>query len=244
MTRKVQLANEEVYHIYNRGVDGRRTFMDEQDFERFYQSLYLFNDANFDENGQGLIGRFAELQTMETTGIDVRDRFVDVITLNLMDNHFHLMLVQRKEGGISRLMHALQMGYARVFNERYERYGSLFNRPFQSVHVQNSAHFDFLPVYIHLNTLDRYSVPWRTGEVIDWEDALNKLNLHPFSGHNIALGEAQRIPVIQSKYLNSIYPTKEDYLRHLHMWSTRYASELHKLASLHGDDVTRNPYRH
>lgn len=242
MTRNIQLVNNEIYHIYNRGVDGRKIFLDQQDFERFYDSLYLFNDANFDERGQGLIGRFTEIHTMKITGVDQRTRLVDIICFNLMDNHFHLVLCQLQEGGISQFMHAVQMGYARVFNERHHRYGSLFNRPFQSIHVHQSGHFDFLPIYVHLNTLDKYAIPWRTGSVTDWHDALEKLDQHHFSSHSIAMGRSQELPVVTTDYLREAYPDQESYIAHLKMWSTRYMIDYTEFMQRYGDDVNRNPY--
>ena len=41
--RKTQFVNGEYYHIYNRGVDKRNVFLDEQDFVRFITSLREFN---------------------------------------------------------------------------------------------------------------------------------------------------------------------------------------------------------
>ena len=41
--RKVNFANGEIYHIYNRGVDKRDIFSDFFDVERFFQSMNEFN---------------------------------------------------------------------------------------------------------------------------------------------------------------------------------------------------------
>ena len=42
--RKVQFAPNNIYHIYNRGVEKRDIFIDDNDRWRFLQGLYLFND--------------------------------------------------------------------------------------------------------------------------------------------------------------------------------------------------------
>lgn len=244
MSRKIELATDEMYHIFNRGVDSRNVFLCEKDFQRFYESMYLFNDSNFRESGEGWSGRMAEINTMKATGCDVRDRLVDIAMFNLMDNHFHMGLVQLEDGGISKFMHNLQMSYSRTFNTEHERRGSLFNRPFESRHVDNPAYADFLPVYTHLNTFDRFGVPWRNGEVTDWKTVLPLLDKHKWSSHGVALGRPQDLPVVNEQYFRDAYVSSEDYLNHLCQWSTRYADQLKKLDVLNGDDVTRNPYKH
>ncbi|MBU0723021.1 hypothetical protein KKH46_02255, partial [Patescibacteria group bacterium] len=42
-TRKIPFANDEYYHIYNRGVDKRNIFKDINDLNRFFQSMKEFN---------------------------------------------------------------------------------------------------------------------------------------------------------------------------------------------------------
>ncbi|MBU0723253.1 hypothetical protein KKH46_03555, partial [Patescibacteria group bacterium] len=42
-TTKIPFANDEYYHIYNRGVDKRNIFKDINDLNRFFQSMKEFN---------------------------------------------------------------------------------------------------------------------------------------------------------------------------------------------------------
>lgn len=39
-------ANEHIYHAYNRGVEKRDIFLDEEDYFRFVHDLFEFNDTN------------------------------------------------------------------------------------------------------------------------------------------------------------------------------------------------------
>jgi len=41
--RKVKFANDEYYHIYNRGVDKREVFSDDSGYVRFLTCLREFN---------------------------------------------------------------------------------------------------------------------------------------------------------------------------------------------------------
>lgn len=45
--REIDFVNNEFYHVYNRGTDKREIFLKDRDFERFIESLHLFNDALF-----------------------------------------------------------------------------------------------------------------------------------------------------------------------------------------------------
>lgn len=244
MARRIELATGEAYHVYNRGVDSRNIFPSEDRFQRFYESMYLFNDANFDGSGDGWIKKMAELLTVKATEYDIRDRLVDIVAFNLMDNHFHLELVQLKDEGISKFMHKLQMGYSRVFNSDHERRGSLFNRPFEAVLVDSDAYAEFLPIYIHLNELDRFGISWRDGKVENWDEVIKLMGLYKWSSHNVALGQPQELPVVNEKYLKDIYTSPQEYLEFLRQWSTRYAGTLKEIEVKFSDDVTRNTYKH
>ncbi|MDP3934683.1 MAG: hypothetical protein Q8Q46_00435, partial [Candidatus Giovannonibacteria bacterium] len=44
--QRAKPAMHEIYHIYNRGVEQRATFMDDNDRFRFIHDLFEFNDKN------------------------------------------------------------------------------------------------------------------------------------------------------------------------------------------------------
>jgi len=59
--RKTGFANNEFYHVYNRGVDRRFIFSDNFDIQRFYQSMKEFNSVepigSIYENSFSKLGR-------------------------------------------------------------------------------------------------------------------------------------------------------------------------------------------
>ena len=91
--RKVPLVTGEYYHVYNRGVDRRCTFEDGVDYGKLYQSLYLFNDANYRNTGHEQYFNETLLAAHEVLQ-DERNPYVSVLSYCLMPNHFHLMLLQ------------------------------------------------------------------------------------------------------------------------------------------------------
>ena len=143
MNRKVQFAPGEFYHIYDRGVEKRLIFNAEADLRRFQRSLFIFNSE------KDLIYRLVESKKLSE--IDRGDTIVDIGPYILMPNHFHLILYEKKEGGISSFMQKMITSYTMYFNKKYNRSGSLFGSTFHSRHIGSDDYLRCLSSYIHLN---------------------------------------------------------------------------------------------
>lgn len=141
----------ELYHVINRGVDGRTIFMDSQDYARFVHDLYEFNDRSpalqFDRTVS-----YSDANVGRTTS-NIRERLVDIHGWKLVANHFHLLISERIEGGLSLFLRKLS-GYARYFNERHRRRGTLLQGRTKKILIKREAHFLYILHYVHLNTLD------------------------------------------------------------------------------------------
>ncbi len=143
--RKIRFADGEFYHIYNRGVDKRSVFLDQQDFERFLQSMREFNN-------QKPIGSLFENSFRDKTKLGNRvTKLVDVVCYCLNPNHFHLILKQRIGNGLSEFMHRLGSGYTRYFNIKNKRNGALFQGKFKAIHVDSNEYLLHLSAYVNLN---------------------------------------------------------------------------------------------
>ena len=164
----------DIYHLLNRGVEKRNVVLDDADRVRFVHDLYAFNDLNdVDANH-----RFREFESPH-----VREPLVDIYAFCLMPNHYHLLVSEAEEGGISMFMRKLNMGYAKYFNEKYERSGVLWQGTFKKILVQRDAHFLYIPFYIHLNPLDMKFPRWREGKVRNAGEALKFLTQYRWSSY-------------------------------------------------------------
>lgn len=143
MPRKIPIVTGEIYHVYNRGVDKRRIVKDEFDSERFLKSMIAFNTKR-----PVLSLRNAELRHDD---VAPEDPLVEIIAYCLNPNHFHLILRQVVDGGVSEFMKRLSGGYTWYFNNKYERSGSLFQGTYKSVHVDTNEYLLQLSVYVTLN---------------------------------------------------------------------------------------------
>lgn len=146
-TRRTPLATTEYYHIYNRGVDKREIFMDRYDVDRFFRSMLAFNTI---EPVGSLREADLERKNSGETPVDT-EPLVDIIAYCLNPNHFHLLLRQKVDGGVSEFMKRLSGGYTWYFNNKYDRSGVLFQGIFQSSHIDVNEYFLHVSVYINLN---------------------------------------------------------------------------------------------
>jgi putative transposase len=150
--RKIPLVTNYFYHVYNRGVEGRPTYTSTLEYRRFLNLLnyYRFeklptsysNYKNYPKENK--IRIMNELKNQQKTQ-------VEIINYCLMPNHFHLLLNQTAENGISNFMSKLQNGYTKYFNKRNNRYGSLFQGRFKSIIIESENQLLHVFRYIILN---------------------------------------------------------------------------------------------
>lgn len=201
--KRVKPVVGEIYHIYNRGVDKRKIFLDDFDYLRFVHDLYEFNDENPAQDTRAK-SRYKECKEVRLPYIKSRERLVEILCWCLMDNHFHLMLREIKEGGITNFMRKLGSGYTNYFNLKNERAGSLFQGKYKSVLLESESHFLFLPTYIHLNPLDFSFPEWREGKIKDVIKAMKFLEVYRWSSFNDYIGKKNFPSVIEKKFLSEI----------------------------------------
>lgn len=170
--------------MINRGVDGRTIFLDTQDYARFVHDLYEFNDTapalefNHARSRSTNVGRGTSY---------IRERIIDIHGWELMKNHFHLLLSERVENGITLFLRKMS-GYARYFNERHERRGTLFQGNTKKILIEDHRHFLYILHYIHLNSLDYLPIAkkWRQRDkdtIQDVKKALDYLQNYRWSSY-------------------------------------------------------------
>ncbi len=152
--RKFQFGENQIGHIYNRGVDKRDIFLKETDYLRFLHNMFELNDNRKHSN----VGYyFKQNQNIEVQPQyferKPRELLVEILAFVLMPNHYHLILKQKKENGIVKFMQKIGTGYTMSFNNKYNRDGSLFQGRFKAVLVDSDPYLVHLLNYIHFNPL-------------------------------------------------------------------------------------------
>lgn len=148
--RKTPLVTDEIYHIYNRGTDKRIVIIDQEDLDRFYQSMIEFNTTN-------AIGSIYEKSKrdsghpMSKNQSEIGLPLVEFISYCLNSNHYHFILKQKVDRGVERFMQKIGNGYTKYFNNKYKRSGVLFQGKFKSILVDSNEYLLHLSAYVNLN---------------------------------------------------------------------------------------------
>lgn len=145
--KQAVFANGEFYHIYNRGVEKRITFLDASDYRRFVLTIEYYRYKNpptrFSfRNRQYLLKKVKDDRIL-----------VEIISYCLMPNHFHVLLKQVENGGITKFVSRLVNSYTKYFNTRRRRIGPLFQGSFKAIRIENDEQLLHVSRYVHLNPL-------------------------------------------------------------------------------------------
>lgn len=219
--RKEKLGTGNIYHVLNRGVDQRTTFEDNQDFLRFLNLLAYYLQGQRLPYSQAQRAQRLDMHTRSESG----PRLVKLLCFCIMPNHFHLLLHQECDGGISRYLQQIENGYARYFNTRYRRTGHLFSGQFRAIRIYTDEQFLHVTRYIHVNphvaglTRDVFSYPWSS---LPW---YTRRNLHSESSSLIS--EVRKKLDLSTDLLSQMIPAHE-YERFL----TDHAEYARELASI------------
>jgi len=143
--RKIVFESNKFYHIYNRGVDKRDIFLDNDDFNYFEHRLNDFNDIN--SYGGARIANLPKYKKLRIPN----SKLVEIYAYCLLPNHFHIVLQQKVENGISKFMQKLQIGYTNFFNKKYDRSGVLFQGAFKAKEINNDDYLKNIIIYVAFN---------------------------------------------------------------------------------------------
>lgn len=140
------------YHIYNRGVEKRKIFLDEQDYKVF---LYNLKEYLSKPKKQSDLKTNFTLQGTTFKGIPRQrknyHKKINLLAYCLMPNHFHLLINQSDNKSISNYMKSLLVKYSMYFNNKYDRVGQLFQGRYKAILIQDENYLLHLSRYIHLN---------------------------------------------------------------------------------------------
>lgn len=163
----IEYIENSYYHLYNRGVEKRRIFLDQQDYVVFLSYLqdYLLpkdnnelrkklQDPNLSYKEKGKIAKLLRLNNFSD--------HIDLLAFCLMPNHFHFFIKQKLAQMIDYLMNSLGTRYTMYFNKKYKRVGSLYQGVYKAVPVVSDEQFVYLSKYIHKQALASQGEALRT----------------------------------------------------------------------------------
>ncbi len=207
--RKVSFVPGEYYHIYNRGNSKQKIFHDNDDHGHFIKLLYLANST------QTFVFREIKDVYEAEKGISL----VSIGAYCLMPNHFHLLIKENSEGGISRFMLKLSTAYSMYYNTKYTRTGSLFEGKFKSEYLNSDNYLKYIFSYIHLNPIKLLDKDWREKGIKNPLIVLNFLEGYKFSSYLDYLGDNRKEKeIIDKKNFPDYFPTKRSFENEILEW--------------------------
>lgn len=95
-------------------------------------------------------------------------KHAEIVSFVFMPNHFHFLLKQNEENGISIFLSIFTNSYTKYFNTKRNRVGPVFQGVFKSVHIESDEQLIHVSRYIHLNPVtsfiidesELFSYPW------------------------------------------------------------------------------------
>ncbi|HEY4504953.1 MAG TPA: transposase [Candidatus Paceibacterota bacterium] len=211
MTRNHSFSVDEFYHVYNRGVDKRSIFSGTGDKERFLRIIFLSNGS------KSYVVR--DIDKGKVYQSDRGEELVAVCAYSLMDNHYHFLLRELSEGGISKFMLKLATAYTMYFNIKYARTGVLFQGTFRSKHVDQDEYLRHLATYIHMNALDMHQASWKQSGISNKKIAIDFLESYKYHSLPDHVGVDRTEGVLLNKdHFPVYYKKSEDMLSDIDDW--------------------------
>lgn len=149
--RKTPFITGQFYHIYNRGSEKRVVYEDKRDYHRFLRTAQYYQL----KGPKPKLSHFFKYQQFKP---HLAKNNVEIIAFCLMPNHFHLLVRQLEDGGITEMITKLSLSYTKYFNTRYNRVGPLFQGQFKAVLIETDEQLIHVSRYIHLNPIASFLV--------------------------------------------------------------------------------------
>lgn len=209
--RKISIVEGEYYHFYNRGNSKQTIFLDVQDYDRFSKNLFLCNSSKNINFRTDIVDK-----KIDAWDFDREEPLISICAWVLMPNHFHLYvkIPEARLGENNSIKNAatlfmlkISTAYAKYFNTKYERTGSLFEGKFKSVHIANEIQARYLFSYIHLNPIKLIQPNWKEQGIADKRIAFEYAKNYKYSSFSDWIGSKRKeLTILNKKELVNILP--------------------------------------
>ncbi len=210
--REVPLVTGEYYHVFNRGVAKMPTYNNAFDYQRFLKTLQYYQYQNVPCK----LSRYLQLplndrQNIHESLLKEHELTIEILSYVLMPNHFHLLVKQATDNGISHFFTHVLNSYTKYINKKYNRVGPLYQGAFKAVHIEKDEQLLHTSRYIHLNPLTAHIVHEKT------------FLQYPWSSLQMYLNDSEQW--IDTHTLLEFFPSKEKYVQFT-LDQKAYAKEL------------------
>ncbi len=201
--RPVVLANNEIYHVYNRSIARENVFAQNQK-TNLNKAIEIVNYYRFPQKIRlsrfKLLPKELKKQYLDALGSTVP--LVEIYVFAFMTNHFHFLLKQIRDKGIAIFVANFQNSFAKVFNLSNDRNGALFQNAFKAKRIATDEQFSHISRYVHLNPVTAYMIKFDKLATFEWTS---------FPAY--ASGAGEQTAFINSDFLLKMFGTREKYMK-------------------------------
>lgn len=200
--RLIPIITDKYYHVFGRGNNKQNIFKNKRDYIRFLFLIIYFQSPETFKNIDRQVSYFSKnyifnLQENEIDNI-IKNRYIELTGFALMPNHFHIILRQTKDNGISKYMQRLLTSYSKYFNTKYDQSGHLFQGPYRAVDITDDNQLAYLSAYQHRNP----------SELQEWKG--RELE-YPWSSYKDYVKENRWGNLLKNKIITDRFEDKKDY---------------------------------
>lgn len=164
--------NNRVYHVFNKIIDKRRVFENEHCCQKFYDTAiyYRSNQAKVRFSDLSRLNKDVVNPILELVMLKCYFK-VEILAYCIMPTHFHFILKQKVENGISKFISDTLNSFTRFFNILNSRKGPIFLPKFKSTMITRDEELIHVSRYVHLNPT--------TSDIVE----INNLIFYPWSSY-------------------------------------------------------------
>lgn len=156
--RLKEYVSDAWYHVYNRGINKERVFLDDQDYAVFLSYLKTYLTPKDEKILSEMISNPSSSWRDKAQAVSLLrlNNFFDSINLAaycLMPNHFHFLIRQGREDAMDSFMNSLCTRYSMFFNKKRKRVGPVFQGVYKAVRIMSDEQFIHVSRYIHRNPI-------------------------------------------------------------------------------------------
>lgn len=194
--RKVPIVVGEIYHVFNRSIARQPIFLRNKDYQRALETLYFysFSKPNLRFSHYNRLPQLQKAEFLQNLKFKGKRR-IQMYAYCLMPNHVHFLIKEIEERGIAVFMSNFQESFAKYFNIREDRTGSLFQSMFKAVRIESDEQLLHVSRYIHLNPITAYVIR-----------DIAKLETYPWCSFGEYCGK-QNQEIIDKKEILSYFPS-------------------------------------
>lgn len=215
--RHTALADGEVYHVYNRSIGKEDIFSKPGHVPHFSEIIDYYR---FPQNIK--YSRFCQLPSIIKEShwktYHLREPMIELFVYAIMPNHYHFLIRQQASRGIQTFISLLQNSFAKYYNLKQDRPGSLFQHQFKAKHIETEEELLHVSRYIHLNPVTSMIIP------------LEELDSHPWTSLPAYLGK-KKVPFLSLALLNEHFRSPESHAAFIFN-QVEYQHTLHRIKHL------------